>query len=172
VVDVEELPTHGGSLRVHVRHLPEARSSGPRVEALLAAEQAAGLSRRDRYDEFAEEVRETKRALLDFLVSVKRKGQSIVGYGAPAKGNTLLNYCGITPRHVAYTVDRSPLKVGRYTPGAHLPVLETATLLERQPDYVLILAWNFAEEILRQQAEYRRRGGRFIIPIPTPQVIE
>jgi hypothetical protein len=98
-------------------------------------------------------------------------GHTLAGYGAPAKGNTLLNYCGIDGRVLPYTVDKSPLKVGLYTPGAHIPVLPVSVLLERQPDYVLVLAWNFAEEIMRQQQEYRSRGGRFIIPIPTPVVV-
>ena len=96
----------------------------------------------------------------------------MAGYGAPAKGNTLLNYCGIGTDMLSYTVDKNPMKVGLYTPGMHIPVLPVAALLERQPDYVLILAWNFAEEIMRQQQAYRARGGRFIVPLPTPEVFE
>jgi hypothetical protein len=105
------------------------------------------------------------------LRSLRAEGRTIAGYGAPAKGNTLLNYCGIGADLVPYTVDRNPLKIGTWTPGMHLPVLPVEALLERRPDYVLILAWNFAEEVMRQQAEYRRRGGRFIVPIPRPEVV-
>ncbi|MEE9421519.1 MAG: methyltransferase C-terminal domain-containing protein, partial [Gammaproteobacteria bacterium] len=99
------------------------------------------------------------------------QGKTVAGYGAPAKGNTLLNYCGITTDLLPYTVDKSPMKVGLYTPGMHLPVLPVETLLEKQPDYVFILAWNFADEIMRQQSEYQKRGGQFIIPLPEPKIV-
>jgi hypothetical protein len=125
----------------------------------------------ERFERFAEEVAEARRTLLELLDRLKAEGRSVAGYGAPAKGNTLLNYCGIDTGRVAYTVDKSPLKVGLYTPGMHLPVLPVSTLLERKPDYVLILAWNFAEEIQRQQQAYREQGGRFIVPIPRAEVI-
>jgi hypothetical protein len=116
-------------------------------------------------------VQGNRRSLRGLLQSLAGDGQTIAGYGAPAKGNTLLNYCGIDARLLPYTVDKSPLKVGLYTPGTHIPVLPVETLLERQPDFVLVLAWNFADEIMRQQSEYRSRGGRFIIPIPEPVVV-
>jgi hypothetical protein len=172
VVRVDRVPVHGGSIRMHAGLAAHYGAHAPDVQRMAEDERAAGVTSPARWDAFARDVAAQRGALVGLLERLAAEGRSVAAYGAPAKGNTLLNYCGIVPRHVAYTVDRSPLKVGRYTPGAHLPVLETATLLERQPDYVLILAWNFAEEILRQQAEYRRRGGRFIIPIPTPQVIE
>jgi hypothetical protein len=143
----------------------------PDVLALAAAERQAGLSDWATYMHFAEQVRQTRQALVTLLQGLKAAGKTVAAYGAPAKGNTLLNYCGIDTELVAYTVDKNPLKVGLYTPGAHLPVLPATTLLERQPDYVLVLAWNFAEEIMRQQHEYKKRGGRFIIPIPQPEVV-
>src|SRR5262249_6777093 len=130
-----------------------------------------GMSDVASYEKLAAGVAANRHDLLRLLEELKRAGKTIAGYGAPAKGNTLLNYCGITTDLIPYTVDKSPLKVGLFTPGTHIPVLPASTLIERQPDYVLILAWNFAEEIMRQQRQYRERGGRFIIPIPTPKVI-
>ena len=109
--------------------------------------------------------------MLDLLEGLRAEGKTVAAYGAPAKGNTLLNYCGIGPDMIPFTVDKNPLKVGRYTPGMHIPVRDVSALLEKQPDYVLILAWNFAEEIISQQREYQNRNGRFIIPIPMPKVI-
>src|SRR5581483_4607174 len=119
----------------------------------------------------ARSVEENRRKNRTLLEELRSAGHSVAGYGAPAKGNTFLNYCGIGTQFLPYIVDKSPLKVGLYTPGMHIPVLPVSTLLERQPDYVLILAWNFADEIMLQQEEYRRRGGRFIIPIPEPKVV-
>ena len=138
---------------------------------MAALEQKAGLAEIARYEEFAAAVRQNALDLVALLESLKNAGNTVAAYGAPAKGNTLLNYCGIDTRLIGYTVDRSPLKTGLYTPGAHIPVLSVSTLLEKQPDYVLILAWNFADEIIRQQREYQRRGGRFIIPIPRPVIV-
>jgi hypothetical protein len=146
-------------------------SNSSDVLAWLEEEKHAGLMEFARYERFAGEVKRNRQVTLDLLESLKKEGKTVAGYGAPAKGNTFLNYCGIDTRLLAYTVDRSPLKVGLYTPGKHIPVLPVSTLLERQPDYVLILAWNFAEEIMQQQQEYRKRGGRFIIPIPEPRVV-
>jgi SAM-dependent methyltransferase len=170
VIDVEEPPTHGGSLRLHVGHREEARNPGQRVEAILAAEQAAGLNGRERYEHFAEQVRETKRGLLDFLVSVKRKGQSVVGYGAPAKGNTLLNYCGVRRDFLDYTVDCSPHKQGLFLPGTRIPIHAPGRILETKPDYVLILPWNLRTEITEQMSGIREWGGRFVVPVPIVEV--
>ena len=165
--DVEELTTHGGSLRVYARHAADAsRAVGPRVAEMLAREAEAGLNRLDAYASFAEQVKETKRKLLTFLIRARREGKSVVGYGAPGKGNTLLNYCGIRSDFLDYTVYRSPHKQGLLTPGHHIPVDGPERLLRDRPDVLLVLAWNFADEIVRQQAEYARRGGCFLLPIP------
>jgi hypothetical protein len=142
------------------------------VRELKDREVAAGLDRVETYDSFAEQVRETKRGLLDFLVRAKRAGKRIVGYGAPGKGNTLLNYCGIRTDFLDYTVDLSPHKQGRYTPGTRIPILHPARILETRPDYVLILPWNLKDEITRQMSAVRDWGGRFVIPIPRVQILE
>ena len=169
--DVEELWTHGGSLRIYARHQEdEARPVGPRVGALLAREKAVGLDRPDRYSAFAEQVRETKRRLLEFLIGAKRQGRSIVGYGAPGKGNTLLNYCGIRTDFLDYTVDRNPYKHGRFTPGTHIPIHPPEKILETRPDYVLILPWNLKDEIMEQMAAVQTWGGQFVVPIPDVKV--
>ena len=171
VVDVEELWTHGGSLRVHARHVEdESRPVSDRVERLVAKEEAAGLTRLERYDAFAREVLETKRALLDFLIAAKREGKSIVGYGAPAKGNTLLNYCGVRTDFLDYTVDRSPHKQGLFLPGTRIPIHAPEQIPLTRPDYVLILPWNLKEEIAAQMAMIRDWGGRFVVPIPRVEV--
>jgi SAM-dependent methyltransferase len=170
VVDVEELPTHGGSLRVHARHQENAPDPSQRVADLVAREQAAGLTRLDRYEAFAGQVRETKRALLDFLIAEKRKKATIVGYGAPAKGNTLLNYCGVRTDFLDYTVDRSPHKQGLYLPGTRIPIHPPERIAQTRPDYVLILPWNLKAEIMRQMGAVREWGGRFVVPIPDVEV--
>lgn len=167
---VDYVPVHGGSLRMYAR-CDDGTGHSAQALAWAAAEEAAGLTRFARYARFAADVTANRAALLDLLVTLKQQGKTVAGYGAPAKGNTLLNYCGIDTGLVAFTVDKNPLKVGMYTPGMHIPVLPVSTLLERQPDYTLILAWNFADEIIRQQHAYRARGGRFIIPIPEPKVV-
>ena len=170
LVRADLVPVHGGSVRMYAG-LPEHYGGhGAEVLALAAKEQAIGMASLARWREFARGVEAQRAALVELLKRLKSEGKTVAGYGAPAKGNTLLNYCGITTDLLPYTVDRSPLKVGTLTPGMHIPVLKVETLLERQPDFVLILAWNFAEEIMRQQAEYRARGGRFIIPIPMPRI--
>jgi len=167
VVDVEELATHGGSLRVHARHRGDpTQPVSERVAAVVAAEEAAGLRTLETYHAFAEQVRETKRALLDFLIATKRKGHSIAGYGAPAKGNTLLNYCGVRTDFIDYTVDRSPHKQGRFLPGTRIPIHAPERIAETKPDYVLILPWNLRDEIAEQMAVVREWGGRFLVPIP------
>ena len=170
IVDVEELPTHGGSLRLHARHAERAAAPSARVEELVAREEAAGLMRLERYAAFAEDVRETKRALLDFLIAEKRKKAVIVGYGAPAKGNTLLNYCGVRTDFLDYTVDRSPHKQGLYLPGTRIPIHAPDRLARTKPDYVLILPWNLKDEIMQQMSAVREWGGRFVVPVPHVQV--
>lgn len=169
--DVEELWTHGGSLRIYARHAEDtSRPTGPRVAALLAREKAAGLDRLERYSAFTEQVEETKRKLLQFLITARREGKTVAGYGAPGKGNTLLNYCGIRTDFVDYTVDRNPYKHGRFLPGTHIPIFEPEKIKETRPDYLLILPWNLKDEIMGQMAEIRTWGGQFVIPIPALEV--
>ena len=171
LVDVEELPTHGGSLRIYGRHSDD-RTEGvsDRVIELRARELRAGLLRLDHYASFAEKVRETKRKLLDFLIGAKRMGKSIVGYGAPGKGNTLLNYCGIRTDFIDYTVDRNTYKQGKFLPGTHIPILHPERIRETRPDLVLILPWNFRDEIMAQLSYIRDWGGRFVVPIPEVRI--
>jgi hypothetical protein len=170
LVDVDRVPVHGGSIRMWAGRREHFGDHAPGALAMIAEEDALGLTTLPRFTQFARDVEENRRAVRAILASVLERGETVVGYGAPAKGNTLLNYCDIDTSVLPYTVDKSPLKVGRYTPGMHLPVRETSVLLDEQPDYVVILAWNFADEIMRQQAEYAARGGRFIIPIPSPRI--
>jgi SAM-dependent methyltransferase len=170
--DVEELPTHGGSLRIFARHtLDSTKPIGARVAALRAREKALGYEDLAIYADFGERVRETKRKLLTFLIEAKRAGKSIVGYGAPGKGNTLLNYCGIRTDFLDYTVDRSPHKQGRFLPGSRIPILHPDRIFETKPDYVLILPWNLKDEITSQMAHIRSWGGRFVVPIPAATVL-
>jgi SAM-dependent methyltransferase len=172
VFDVEELPTHGGSLRVYGRHQADAaRPISQRVENLRAAERAAGLTELEFYTSFQEQVAETKRQLLDFLISAKRKNQSIVGYGAPGKGNTLLNYCGIRTDFLDYTVDLNPHKQGLFLPGTKIPIVHPDVILESRPDYILILPWNIKNEIIEQMERVRAWGCRFVVPIPSVEVV-
>lgn len=171
VVRVDRVPVHGGSIRTWFAPAASVPDHDPAVLALVAAEREAGLADAARLRRFAADVADNRERLLGLLRDLRAQGATVAAYGAPAKGNTLLNYCGIGTDLVAYTVDRSPLKQHRFTPGMHLPILPPEVLLERQPDYVVILAWNFAEEIIGQQQEYRRRGGRFILPIPEPRVL-
>ena len=171
VFDVEELETHGGSLRLYARHLEDSsKPVAPRVRELAAAEEAAGLRRPDYYAAFEERVKDTKRRLLEFLIQARRQGRTIVGYGAPGKGNTLLNYCGIRTDFLPYTVDKSPYKQGKFLPGTHIPVHAPEKIRETRPDYVLILPWNLKDEIIRQLACIREWGGQFVVPIPEPRV--
>lgn len=171
VVRIDQVPVHGGSLRMYAGLPAHYGAHAPDVLKLAEAERAIGMTSLVRWQEFARGVEAQRAALRTLLEGLVKEGKSVAGYGAPAKGNTLLNYCGIDTRLLPYTVDRNPLKVGTLTPGMHIPVLPAETLVERQPDYVLILAWNFADEVMRQQGEYRRRGGRFIIPIPMPRLV-
>lgn len=169
--DVEELPTHGGSLRIYGRHADdESKPVGERVTQLRAKEQLAGLDRLDTYGGFCEQVKETKRKLLDFLIQAKRAGKSVVGYGAPGKGNTLLNYCGIRQDFLDYTVDRNPYKQGKFTPGTHIPIFGPEKIRETKPDYLLLLPWNLREEIMQQMGFIREWGGQFVVPIPETKV--
>ncbi len=169
--DVEELPTHGGSLRIYGRHDSVSQPlSSERVTALKTKEIKAGLDRLDTYLQFNQNVQETKRKLLSFLINIKNQGKSIVGYGAPAKGNTLLNYCGIRTDFLDYTVDRSPHKQGLFLPGTHIPIYHPDKIQETQPDYVLILPWNIKEEIMAQIAYIREWRGKFIVPIPEVKI--
>ncbi len=172
IVRVDEVAVHGGSLRVYAA--PEAqaeRYDAGEVTAYLEHEARAGLNEFATFARFARDVDQHRRALRELLSELVAAGHALAGYGAPAKGNTLLNYCGIGPDLLPYTVDKNPLKIGLLTPGTHIPVLAVAALDKRQPDDVLILAWNFAEEIMRQQAAHRGRSGRFIIPLPKPEVV-
>lgn len=172
VFDVEEIPTHGGSLRIYAQHkedIPKPRTQ--RVEKLLEKEATAGLFDVDTYYKFGENVKFTKRLLLQCLIHIKNSGKKIVGYGAPAKGNTLLNYCGIRTDFLDYTVDRNPAKQGKYLPGTHLPIMHPDVIKQHKPDYILILPWNIKDEIMQQLDYIREWGGRFIIPIPTVTVV-
>lgn len=172
IFDVEELWTHGGSLRIFARHdSDETRPVTDRVHELRASEEAAGYRDMEMYGGFEEQVRETKRKLLDLLISLKREGKVIACYGAPGKGNTLLNYCGIRTDFIDFAVDRNPYKQGRFLPGTHVPIHAPEMLDEVKPDYILILPWNFKEEILEQLAYARDWGAQFIVPIPVPEVV-
>jgi SAM-dependent methyltransferase len=170
--DVEEIPTHGGSLRVYGRHAGQAGEPARRVAELAARERRLGLDNLDTYRAFPGRVQQAKRRLLEFLISVRETGKSVAGYGAPAKGNTLLNYCGIRTDLLDYTVDRSPHKQGRFLPGTHIPVFHPDRIRETRPDYVLILPWNLKDEVMLQMAYVRRWGARFVIPIPKVQVLQ
>jgi SAM-dependent methyltransferase len=170
IVDAERVPLHHGQLRVHVQRRGEAKAHD-RVAQVLAGEKAARLDRYETYVNFAAQVQTIKKQLHEVLTELKRDGHRLAGYGAPAKGNTLLSFLEFGPEHLPYIVDRSPLKQGRFTPGTHIPVVAPEQLLVDQPDYVLLLAWNFADEIVQQQAEYRKRGGKFMVPVPEVRVL-
>jgi SAM-dependent methyltransferase len=168
---IDHVPVHGGSIRVYAGPIEYYKNHSKSVMEEVAEEERAGLTQLKRYSDFAKDVEINKKQLLDLLNKLIRQGKSIAAYAAPAKGNTLLNYCGIDSSLIPYTVDKNSLKLDLYTPGMHLPVLPVETILKQQPDYVLILAWNFADEIIKQQNEYKSRGGQFIIPLPTPTII-
>lgn len=170
--DVEELPTHGGSLRIYLRHAgEESRPVAAAVEELRQRELDRGLGELSGYATFAPKVEATKRRLLEFLIQAKDEGKSVVGYGAPGKGNTLLNYCGIRTDFLSFTVDRNPHKWGMFLPGTHIPVYAPERLAEARPDYVLILPWNLRDEIVAQLDYVRAWGGRFVVPIPEVQIL-
>jgi len=170
--DVEELATHGGSLRIYARHSEdEGQPATPRVAAMRRREQELGFNRLETYTSFEGQVKETKRKLLEFLIAARRAGKSMAGYGAPGKGNTLLNYCGIRTDFLDYTVDRNPYKQGKFLPGTHIPIYAPEKIAQTKPDYVLILPWNLQDEIVQQLAYIREWGGRFVVPIPEAAVL-
>jgi hypothetical protein len=171
VFDAEELPTHGGSLRIYARRAEDSsRHVSERLAALKAQEEKAGLTELQTYLQFSTRVLETKRKLLEFLIEAKRAGRSVIGYGAPGKGNTLLNFCGIRTDFLDYTVDRSPHKQGKYLPGTHIPIHSPDRIRETRPDYVLLLPWNIKDEIMDQHWYITEWGGRFVVPIPEVSV--
>ena len=171
--DVEELPTHGGSLRIYARHAEDAsKEVCGRVTALRSREIREGFERLETYAAFAEQVKETKRRVLSLLIDIKRSGKSIVGYGAPGKGNTLLNYCGIRQDFLDFTVDRNPYKQGKYTPGTRIPILAPSEIDARKPDFIFLLPWNLREEIMTQLARVCAWGAKLIVPIPEPRILD
>jgi hypothetical protein len=173
VFDAEELPSHGGSLRLFVKHSNDATHGvTDRVSGLRERERAFGLEDLSTYEQFSEKVKVTKRALLRTLVDVKDAGGSIAIYGAAGKGNTLLNYCGIGTDFIDYACDRTPYKHGRFTPGTHIPIFATERIAEMKPDYVLILPWNLKREIMSQLSYIGDWGGQFIVPIPEASILD
>lgn len=171
--DVEEIATHGGSLRIYARHNEHtAVPIESRVAHLREQESAAGLTHIESYASFAAKVKETKRKLLEFLITAKQQEKTIVGYGAPGKGNTLLNYCGVRTDFLDYVVDRNPYKQGKFLPGTHIPIFAPQKIDETKPDYVLILPWNLKHEVMQQMTHIRRWGGRFVVPIPQVEIYQ
>jgi hypothetical protein len=171
--DVEELKSHGGSLRIYACHAEdESKALSDRAVQLADRETKDGVLTLEYYRSYDEQVKETKRKLLEFLIAARRSGKTVVGYGAPGKGNTLLNYCGIRTDFLDYTVDRSTYKQGRFLPGTHIPIHEPGMIDETRPDYVLILPWNLKDEIMTQLAHIRDWGGRFVVPIPETKIYE
>jgi len=172
IFDVDELWTHGGSLRIYARHAADtSRPVSERVLALRAREEAAGYRKLETYTRFEQQVRETKRKLLELVIEAKRAGKRIAGYGAPGKGNTLLNYCGIRTDFIDFTVDRNPYKHGRFLPGTHIPIFDPSHIDKMKPDYIFILPWNLQDEIMAQMAHVREWGARFIVPIPEARIV-
>jgi 2-polyprenyl-3-methyl-5-hydroxy-6-metoxy-1,4-benzoquinol methylase len=170
--DVDQVPTHGGSLRIFACHAGStAHATTERVDALLATEREAGLDHLAGYEGYPEQVRRTKRALLQFLIEAKEAGKTVAAYGAPAKGNTLLNYCGVGVDFIDYTVDQSPHKQDRFLPGTHIPIHAPAHIAETKPDYLLVLPWNLKDEIVESMAHIRDWGGQFVFPIPALTVV-
>jgi SAM-dependent methyltransferase len=169
IIDVRRTRIHGGSLQVYLA-IP-GQTAAPAVASLLQNEQDWGVDDRATYDDFSRKVHALKDALLALLDGFKAQGKRVAAYGASAKGATLLNFCGIGSQYLDFVADRSPHKVGKFTPGTHLPILPASALLEKNPDYALLLSWNFAEEIMAQQKPYRDQGGKFIIPVPMPHTV-
>jgi hypothetical protein len=171
--DVEELPTHGGSIRIYAKHLEDSsKKVSFRVKELLKREAEAGMLSLAFYKDFEEKVRNTKRKILEFLINAKNQGKKIVGYGAPGKGNTLLNYCGIRTDFIDFTVDRNPHKQGNFLPGTLIPIYEPSKIKETKPDYVFILPWNLKEEIMDNMSFIQEWGGKFVVPIPEVKVYD
>ena len=171
--DVEQLGTHGGPLRIFARHAnSDTHKITGNVQALLDAEEAVGVQQPEYYEEFKKQVERTKRSLLSLLIRLKNEGKTVAGYGAPGKGNTLLNYCGIRSDLIDFTVDRNTFKQGKYTPGTHIPIRHPDAIKDAKPDYVLILPWNLKNEIVKQLAFIREWGGQFIVPIPEASILE
>ena len=171
IVDIEPLPIHGGSMRVSARRDKYATQGKRVANEWIERERKAGLFERETYDEVAQRTSEIRQKLLGLLKKLKAEGKTLAGYGAPAKGNTLLNYFKIGPETLDFLADRNPLKHGRYSPGMHIPIVPAEKIADAKPDYLLILAWNFADEIMDQQEGFRARGGKFIIPIPEPRIV-
>lgn len=168
--DIDEISIHGGSLRYYVGH-PHAQRVQKTVSDMIAHEEAHDLYSLERLKKFATDVRMQKQRLVEMIIDLKKQGKRIIALSAPAKGNTLLNYCHLDRDYLEYATEKNPLKVGRFTPGMHIPIYSDEKILEDQPDYALILAWNFSDEIIANMSEYRMRGGKFIIPIPEPSVV-
>ena len=169
--DVEEIPTHGGSLRIYGRHSEDtSKPVCARVTELRSREKSEGFTQLELYSTFTAKVKETKGKLLEFLIATKRQGETIAGYGAPGKGNTLLNYCGIRTDFLDYTVDRNSYKQGKFLPGTHIPIYHPDRIQETKPDFILILPWNFKDEIMKQLSYVRGWGGKFVVPIPEARV--
>lgn len=170
IVDIDEIPTHGGSLRIYVQH-DGVSSPGPNVARVLAAERDFGLDNIKTYEQFTERVNKTKRSFLSFLIKAKDDGKTVAAYGAAAKGTTLLNYCGVRTDLIDYIVDRNDYKQGRFLPGCHIPIYDPSKIFETKPDYVVILPWNIRDEISQQMAGISEWGGRFVTPVPAVEVL-
>ena len=171
IFDVETLATHGGSLCLYVCHADATHAETPEVARVLKAERDAGLASAERFDAFAEQVAATKRALLAFLIGARSAGKTVAAYGAAAKGNTLLNYCGIRSDMIDFVADKNPTKQGRLLPGSRIPVVAPEEIDRARPDYLLVLPWNIKEEVMAQMAHIRGWGGQFVIPIPTLEIV-
>ena len=169
-MDVQELAIHGGTIRIVIARQGKHPISS-RVNAFSSQEQGLGLFDLSRLKQFSSQVKTHRKKLLSLIWELKNKGKSIAIVSAPAKGNTLLNYCGIDHHLIDFVTEKSELKIGLYTPGTHIPILSDEELLIRKPDYALILAWNFKDEIMANLTEFKRQGGQFIIPIPEPAII-
>jgi len=171
VFDVEQVDIHGGSFRVFISRLNQ-REIMPAVSEMLDAEKQMNLHSLSVLQDFANRVEKNRNDITWLLASLRHEGKSVVGVSAPAKGMTLLNYCGLGRHYLDFVTEKSQLKIGRFTPGTRIPIFSDDALLERQPDYALLLAWNFADEIMDNLKEYRKAGGKFIIPIPSPRIVD